>query len=529
MPYVLSSGAALATLVWIIVSTVQALARASTVEWTLALLLCFANIVFLVQCYFIYVKFDRIMWFILTKAFATTQRECFRFGGSLPRHDYIQRLIERIRQSSSPERMRHVLFTTSKVRCESVSASFHLPGAYVEFFPCPHCTPKDEEGRTSLVEVFHFPNVHEPSFCATVTFAMPADYLRLLRRAERGVEVEFTRGCPNAPTSEDHSPRVVLPIITDVCIEVLLFLPRCKLEKMLLASRRWSNVIEWAACSLRQRRRFSMLVTFFGESSGMLSVRFIQKQRHEWRILRVLIARGPSQALDVVRSHLQNAYVGGVLAGFVKRVLPPGPPHEMLFDIPLPRRFDWLRSLMHTMPPSSEIDQWEVRDKSAGFNNLPALARCALEAHRTLGRVQELVLSLLDDDATGAQLTSLLNEPSIRGFNRIVVDIQRVVIETSELRVILSSWQSLQLSVTVSSDSESQGTLLALPAQLIQDFVALSDANGFAAQFWLTVREPKDFAFPDDLHEATGRRKRFRYVRDNPRSQSPFFLSPQMV
>ena len=64
LPYLLSSGAVLATLVWIIVSTVQALARASTVEWTLALLLCFANIVFLVQCYFIYVKFACFKVFI---------------------------------------------------------------------------------------------------------------------------------------------------------------------------------------------------------------------------------------------------------------------------------------------------------------------------------------------------------------------------------------------------------------------------------------------------------------------------------
>lgn len=68
-----------------------------------------------------------------------------------------------------------MVFNPEETLCEYVSASYHLPGAYAKFFPCPHCTYKDEEGRTSFVEVFHFPNIHKPKVCATVTFIMPAE------------------------------------------------------------------------------------------------------------------------------------------------------------------------------------------------------------------------------------------------------------------------------------------------------------------------------------------------------------------
>lgn len=71
--------------------------------------------------------------------------------------------------------MLRVIFNPEKIWSEYASASCHLPGAYVKFFPCPRCTSRDEDGRTSLVEVFHLPNVHEPSICATVTFAMRAE------------------------------------------------------------------------------------------------------------------------------------------------------------------------------------------------------------------------------------------------------------------------------------------------------------------------------------------------------------------
>ena len=101
--------------------------------------------------------------------------------------------------------------------------------------------------------------------------------------------------------------------------------------------------------------------------------------------------------------------------------IPLGPPRELLVDIPLPRRFDWLKSLLCSMPRNSEITQWSVRDTAAGFNNLPALASCALESHRNLGCVQSLVIGLQDSDATWAQLASLLNDPGIRGFSEIIV------------------------------------------------------------------------------------------------------------
>ncbi|KAH7704963.1 hypothetical protein AAVH_27829 [Aphelenchoides avenae] len=94
---------------------------------------------------------------------------------SLPRHDYIQKLIKQFRESSSPESIRRVALRPAKTWCGYASASFHLPGAYVNFFPCPHCTYKDEEGRTSFVEVFHFPHVRIAHVCATVTFIMPAE------------------------------------------------------------------------------------------------------------------------------------------------------------------------------------------------------------------------------------------------------------------------------------------------------------------------------------------------------------------
>ena len=69
--------------------------------------------------------------------------------------------------------MRRMVFSPYRSLREYVSASWHLPGAYVEFFPCRHCTHTDKEGR--FVEVFHFANVHNPYRCATVKFIMPAE------------------------------------------------------------------------------------------------------------------------------------------------------------------------------------------------------------------------------------------------------------------------------------------------------------------------------------------------------------------
>ncbi|KAH7693157.1 hypothetical protein AAVH_39813, partial [Aphelenchoides avenae] len=96
-----------------------------------------------------------------------------RYSGSLPRPDFVHRLIEHFRESSSPDSMRRVVFSPDKILCEYASASCHLPGAYVELFPCPHCShtvEEDDECEEYFVEVFHVPNVHQPDICATVTF-----------------------------------------------------------------------------------------------------------------------------------------------------------------------------------------------------------------------------------------------------------------------------------------------------------------------------------------------------------------------
>ncbi|KAH7702354.1 hypothetical protein AAVH_30494 [Aphelenchoides avenae] len=181
-----------------------------------------------------------------------------QFKRSLPRHDYIQRLVEHFRESSSPESLRRVVFSPDKIMCEYANASYHLLCAYVEFFPCPHCTYKDEEERTSFVEVFHFPNVQKPDVCATVTFIMPAEAGRLKEPTECSVEVELTKGCPNAPVAIGQSRRAELHIDTDVFIEMTRFLPRSELEKMMLVSRRWSNIVGGAEGSLQQRRSFTL-------------------------------------------------------------------------------------------------------------------------------------------------------------------------------------------------------------------------------------------------------------------------------
>ncbi|KAH7697026.1 hypothetical protein AAVH_35893, partial [Aphelenchoides avenae] len=317
----------------------------------------------------------------------------------LPRDDYIQRLIERFRDWSSPECMRRVTFGPDETSCEYASASYHLPGAYVKFFPCPQCTYKDEDGRTSFVEVFHFPNVHEPSICATVTFVMPADAMLLQEPRESRVEVEFTKGCPNAPVTAVHSQRSVLHISADIFVEVLRFMPRSELEKLLLVSRRWSNVIRRAKGSLQQRRNLYVMLKFYGESPGMLSIHFVRVHLGQCRILRVLTTRGFSQALNAIHSHMRNAFVD-VVPFFLDNVPPPVPPRDMLVNIPLPVRIDWLKSLLRSMPPNSEIGAWDASDDFAGSDNLLALAGCALEPHRKLGCVQRLRLGLLDGDAT---------------------------------------------------------------------------------------------------------------------------------
>ncbi|KAH7704965.1 hypothetical protein AAVH_27831 [Aphelenchoides avenae] len=315
-----------------------------------------------------------------------------RFKRSLPRHDYVQRLVEHFRESSSPESMRRVVFSPDEILCEYTSASYHLPGAYVDFFPCPHCTYKFEEERTSFVEVFHFPNVHNPNVCATVTFDMPADAVRLHKPTACSVEVEFTKGCPNTPIDIEHSHRVVLLTDTDVFIEVLRLLSRSEVEKMQLVSRRWANVIGGSESSLQQRRRFHVFIKFYGESPGMLSVHFAREARLEqWRI-----------------------------------------------------------PLLGSMPLNSEIRSWGVADRDVGYDNLLTLASCALEPHRKLGCVQGLELGLFKHDATWAQLAGLLTQPVIRAFSEIIVWTTRVAIDIAELRAVLSSWYSRKLHNFVS-------------------------------------------------------------------------------
>ncbi|KAH7702353.1 hypothetical protein AAVH_30493 [Aphelenchoides avenae] len=445
-----------------------------------------------------------------------------RFKRSLPRHDYIQRLVEHFRETSSPECMRRVVFSPNKISREYASASYHLPGAYVDFFlstigykdrPCRHCTYEDDEGRTSFVEVFHFPNVHEPDVCATVTFAMPADAMRLNMPTECSVEAEFAKGCPNAPIALDHSPRIVLHIATDVFIELLRFLPRSELEKMMLVSRDWSSVIEGSEGSLQQRHSFNVILNFQGESPGMLSLYFIRSLRSgQKRILRVLATRGLSHAHNAARSHLQNAFVKSVFAFFLNRLPLPRPPREMRVDIPLSRRIDWLKSLLRSMPPNSEIGAWGVADSLAGFDNLPTLASCALEAHRKLGCVRRLELGMYNRDATWTQLASLLNQPGFRGFREITISTDRAVMDASGLRAIISSLQSLKLTVFVNRGTEPQDALLTLPTQIIQDFLALRDVTNFVAEFALLLKKPDNIAFSEvpDVDEAIGQRKRFR-------------------
>ncbi|KAH7713192.1 hypothetical protein AAVH_19463 [Aphelenchoides avenae] len=276
------------------------------------------------------------------------------------------------------------------------------------------------------------------------------------------------------------------------------------MDKMLVVSRRWSNVIGGAESSLQQRRRFSMDIKFYGESPGLLSIRFDRRVRSEqWRILRVLTTRGLSQALSAVQSHMQNALVEGVFPFFMDRVLPPSPPRKMLIDIPLSAR----------IPLNWEIRSWFVADNVIGSDNLLTLASRALEPHRNLGSVQVLELGLFKHDATWAQLASLLREPSIRAFSEISVWTTRAAIDTFELRAILSSWQSRKLHVIVSNGTEPHDSLLTLPTQVIHDFVALRDANRFVAEFSLHLRKPDNVAFSlmPDIDEATDRRKRFRY------------------
>ncbi|KAH7713182.1 hypothetical protein AAVH_19453 [Aphelenchoides avenae] len=408
---------------------------------------------------------------------------------SLPPHDYIQQLIKQFRESSSPESISRVVFSAEQTLCEYASASYHLPGAYVNFFPCPHCTYEDEEERTSFVEVFHFANVHNPDVCATVTFVMPADARRLKEPAGCSVEVEVTKGCPNTPVV-DHSPHVVLLIDTDVFIEALRFLPRSEVDKMWLVSRRWSNVIGGAAGSLQQRRSFTVFIKFYGVSPGMLSIHFARQARLEqWRILRVLTTRGRSQSLSDIRSHLRNAFVEGVFPFFLNRAPPPGPSRKMRVDIPLPARINWLESLLRSMPPNSEIGSWCVADQVIGSDNLLTLASCALEPHMKLGSVQRLELGLFNRDATWA------------------------AINTAELPAILSSCQSRKLRVTVSCSIEPQDSVLTLPAQIVRDFVALRGVDSFITEFSLHLQMSDKVAFSEmaDVDEATDRRKRFRH------------------
>ncbi|KAH7700804.1 hypothetical protein AAVH_32073, partial [Aphelenchoides avenae] len=312
----------------------------------------------------------------------------------------------------------------------------------------------------------------------------------------------------------EFSPRVELHIDTYVFIEVLRFLPRSELEKMLLVSRRWSSIIGRATASLQQRRCFFMDIKFYGESPGMLSVHFSRSIRQaEYRILRVLTTRGVSQALDAVRLHMRNAFVKGVDPDCQDLVPPPSPPREMLVDISRQGRIDWLKTLLRSMPPNSEIGSWGASDDCIGSDNLLTLASCALEPHRKLGCVQELELGLFEDDATWAQLADLLNQPTIRAFSEIAVWTTRVAINPSKLRAVLSSWQSMKLHLYVSSGTKSRDSLLKLPTRIIRDFLALENVNRYVAEFSLHINEPDSIAFSEmpDIDEANGRRKRFRY------------------
>ncbi|KAH7717471.1 hypothetical protein AAVH_15051 [Aphelenchoides avenae] len=435
------------------------------------------------------------------------------FNDSLPRPDYIQRLVEQFRQSSSPKSMRRVVLRPYKILCEYASASCHLPGAYVEFFPWLHCTHTNEEDaeyEETFFEVFHVPNMHNPNVCATVTFATPTDARLLKEPRVCSIEVEFAKGCPNAPISGDHSRRVALHIHTDVFIEALCFLTRSELETALLVSRRWSSVIGGAESILQQRRSFFVIVQFYGESPRMLSVHFLRRELSgRLRILRVLTTHGLSQALFAVRSHLRNAFVKVAFPFFLDSVPPPGPPREVLVDIRL--RVNWLMSMLHSMPCNSVIDSWSVQDLAIGFGSLPTLARCALTPHRKLGCVRELGLGLMDRDATWTQLANLLNQPSVRGFNEITCWTE-ADIDTSELRAVLSSRRSPKLHLGVSSETEPPDALLRLPAQLIRDFLALRDVSSFVAEFSLRIGWP-DVVFTKMpyVNDATGRQKRFRY------------------
>ncbi|KAH7719602.1 hypothetical protein AAVH_12957 [Aphelenchoides avenae] len=409
-----------------------------------------------------------------------------RFKDSLPRPDYIHRLIDRFRETSSPESLRRVVFNPHQILCEYAIASCHLPGAYVECFPCPNCTHKDEDEHTSFVEVFHFANVHNPNVCATVTFTMPADPRELVQPTGCSIDVQLTEGCPNSPIVVVHSSRVVLHIDAYVFVEVLRFLERIELEKLQMVSRRWSNIIGLAEGSL-QRRTFIVMPKFYGKSPGMLSVYFIDKLRTTpWRILRVLTTRGLSHALNTVRSHMRNAFVD-VIPFFLDRVPDPGPPREMLVDMP-PRE---------TRRMAKVIAPFDAAQLSNQF----------LRPRKNHGRVQTLELGLHNRDATWAQFTSVLNQPRIRGFPEITISTTRVAIDTSEVRAILWSLQSLKLRVSVTGGIEPEDTLLTLPSQIIRNFLALREVTGCVAEFWLHLVSGK---LPD-VDEPTDRRKRFRY------------------
>jgi hypothetical protein len=56
LPYLLNSGLTLATLVWVIVRIANVLVQDDSLQWPMALLLCSANLVFLEQSYFLYIK-----------------------------------------------------------------------------------------------------------------------------------------------------------------------------------------------------------------------------------------------------------------------------------------------------------------------------------------------------------------------------------------------------------------------------------------------------------------------------------------
>ncbi|KAH7716574.1 hypothetical protein AAVH_16013 [Aphelenchoides avenae] len=210
----------------------------------------------------------------------------------------------------------------------------------------------------------------------------------------------------------------------------------------------------------------------------------------------------------MVRSHLRNAFVEDAYPTFWDSVPTPGAPRDVLIDIPLPLRINWLVSLLRSMPLNAVIDRWTVEDDAIGPGNLLPLVRCALKAHRKLDCVRKLGLSLFNRNATWARLSNLLSQRSIQEFSEIACSTS-VDIDISELCTILSSRRSPKLHLACRGIWR-QDPILTLPAQLIRDFVTLRDVSMFVDEFSLRLAEDDDHAFEEmpDVDDATDRRRK---------------------